>query len=474
MEKNDLFVGEVLSLGTEGEGIIKEGGITFFVPFCYIGEKVRVRALKIKGVIGYGRVEEVLTPSPYRVEPPCPVFGKCGGCQLQHISYEKQLEFKRGLVSDCLKKIGGISFPVDETVSGGKSFSYRNKLQIPVGVDGEGKTAIGFYAARSHRIIPVENCFLQPSWAGKAISALKNYMDENGLAGYNEATRFGDVRHLVIRQIGDRFIITVVSPRKKLASADKLINSFKGIFKEFTLLLNVNNSTGNAVFGDDFITLYGDGAFEAEEEGIKYSATANTFLQVNEGVRKKLYAEAVDSLGGENAVVIDAYSGGGMMTAMAAIRAQRAYGIEVVAAASACANALAKANGLSDKMINVCGRVEDVLPQIMAAEKDKKIRLILDPPRAGVDRGVLKAVAAARIEKVVMISCNPATLARDLGILTGSLTEENGELKRAEAVGGDKNPSPCGGYKIERVTPFDMFPQTKHVETLVVLSRKNY
>lgn len=465
MEKNEYFTGEVAALGSEGEGIINKDGITFFVPFCFTGEKVRVKILRVKGNIGYGKAEEILSPSPYRVNPPCPVFGKCGGCQLQHIAYPEQLKFKRSLVENDLKKIGGIDFSADETVGGGKKFAYRNKLQLPVGVDGGGNTVIGFYAARSHRIVPVTNCLIQPGWAKDVIAALSSYMAEFSLKGYNEADGTGDIRHLVVREIGDKFIVALVSPKGKIAGIEAFAEKLKGVFSEYTLVLNVNKSYGNAVFGEKFINIVGLGSFETEECGIKYSATANTFLQVNENVRKILYAEAInEAADDENAVVIDAYSGGGMMTAMAARRVKRAYGIEVVPEASACADSLAKANNLKDKMINVCGRVEDVLPDIMSRENGEKIRLILDPPRAGIDRSVLKAVIAQKIEKLVLISCNPATLARDLGILTGSLTEdENGALKKS---------SPNGEYIIERVTPFDMFPQTKHVETLVVLSHK--
>lgn len=463
MEKNTVFTGEVISLGTEGEGIIKCEGITFFVPFCCVGERVRVKALKIKGNIGYGKVEEALTLSPDRVAPRCPVFGRCGGCRLQHMSYPAQLDFKRGLVEECLRKIGGIDFPVDNTVAGESEWAYRNKLQIPVGVDENGRTVIGFYAERSHRIIPIERCAIQPVWAEKMIAALHSYMDECGLKGYDENARAGDIRHLVARQIGGKFIVALVTPRGALKGIEKFAERLSKI-GEFTLSTNVNNSEGNAVFGPQFINVVGDGALEAEEGGIRYKATANTFLQVNEDVRKKLYAAAVNEVAAVGGVVVDAYSGGGLMTAMAAKICSRAYGIEIVPQATECANGLAEENGLKDRMINTCGRVEDVLPRIMQKERANEVRLILDPPRAGIDRGVLKAIMGAKLKKLVLISCNPSTLARDLGILTGALIEgENGALIKSAAD---------GPYEIERITPFDMFPQTKHVETLVVLSHK--
>lgn len=454
----------MISLGSEGEGIVKAEGITFFVPLCLKGEKVQVKALKIKGNIGYGKAEKILSASPYRAEPRCPVFGKCGGCNLQHMSYSYQLEFKRKLVEDCLKKIGNISFPVDGAERGEKEWEYRNKLQLPVGIGADGKTAIGFYAERSHRIVPVEKCFIHPDWAEKITRALREYMEKYSLKGYDEETGAGDIRHLVVRRIGGRFIVTLVTPLKRLKGIEYFAEKLSAV-GEFTLSLNVNAKMTNAVMSDEFIHIVGDGAYSAEECGVKYKATADTFLQVNEGVRKKLYDRAVEcTVDGGDCVVIDAYSGGGLMTAMAAARCSRAYGIEIVPKATECANALARDNGLKDKMINICGRVEDVLPEIMGRERGKKIRLILDPPRAGIDRGVLKAIIAAEIEKLTLISCNPATLARDLGILTGCLTEgENGALIKGE--GG-------GAYSIERVTPFDMFPQTKHIETLVTLAHK--
>jgi len=464
MEKNTVFTGEVISLGSEGEGIIKAENTTFFVPLCLPGEVVQVKALKIKGSIGYGKVEKILSASPDRALPRCPVFGKCGGCNLQHMNYAAQLLFKRSLVSDCLKKIGNISFPVDEAQPCKSEWEYRNKLQMPVGVNAEGKTVIGFYAERSHRIVPVERCFIHPLWAKKIADALYDYMEKYSLKGYSEEDGKGDVRHLVVRSIGGRFIITLVTPRSRLAGIDYFAQKLSEI-GEFTLSLNINAAKSNVVFGEKFIHIVGNGEYSANECGVEYKATAETFLQVNEDVRKKLYSRAVEEVtGGGDCVVIDAYSGGGLMTAMAAKNCSRAYGIEIVPKATECATALAEANGLKEKMINICGRVEDILPQIMEREKGEKIRLILDPPRAGIDRGVLKAIIAAKIERLVLISCNPATLARDLGILTGSLTEcENGELKKSE---------PVGEYKIEQITPFDMFPQTKHVETLVVLSHK--
>lgn len=380
------------------------------------------------------------------------------------MDYASQLDFKRKLVADCLKKIGGLDVDVQPVVGSDKVWGYRNKMQLPVGADSDGNTAIGFFAERSHRIVPVAECRIHPSWSKDIISALRSYMEANSVKGYDEKNKSGDIRHIVVRELSGKFIITLVTTKRKLRNIDDFIKRLSEKIEEFTLLINVNDGDSNVIFGPEFIAVMGDGFYEAEECGIKYEAGASTFIQVNDGVRNKLYAEALKKVAGEgDEVVIDCYSGGGLLTAMAAKKCKRAYGIEIVAEATECANSLKIKNSLEDKMINVCGDVATKLPEIMAKEKNEKVRLILDPPRAGISRGVLHAIAQSGIEKLVLISCNPSTLARDLGILTGTLKEENGAL-----IKGDRD----GNYVIDSVQPFDMFPQTKHVETLVVLSKK--
>ncbi len=467
MEKNQEYIGEVLSLGSEGEGIIKIGDETAFVPFCLAGERVSFKALKVAGKIAYGKLTEVHTLSPERVTPVCPHFEKCGGCQLQHLSYEGQLNFKRQLVQNCLKKIGGLDIEVAPTVASDKEYGYRNKLALPVGVDDNGNTVTGFYAVRSHRIVPINSCPLQAEWSGALIAALTEFMTESGFKGYDENTRKGDIRHLVAREVDGKFIITVVATAK--IDIGGFAEKLEKEFKNFTLWLNVNRSTGNAVFGVEWHICRGEGYFSGEDLGIKFKAGAQTFLQINDGVRKKLYGEVVAAAGERKAVAIDLYSGGGMLTAMLANACVAAYGIEIVPEAVACADELKKLNGLGDKMFNLCGAVEDRIDEVLARTAGYKRTVVCDPPRKGMERSVVRAVLKSGADRVVLVSCNPATLARDLGLLCGSLTEVDGQLVKNPDfdAGGLK-----GYYIIESVTPFDMFPQTKHVETLVVLSRK--
>ena len=467
MQKNSVYSGVVASLGSEGEGVINLTDGRAFVPGCITGEEVSFTALSVKGDVAYGKLNAVLRPSPDRVVPPCPVFLKCGGCQLQHMSYPAQLAFKRGLVENCLKKLGNISAEVRQTVCGGQQYGYRNKLALPVGRDGNGKNIVGVYAPRSHRIVPVTHCALQKEWCARLIDCLLAFMDKAGLKGYDEVSRSGDIRHIVGRQIGDNFIFTVVAAHK--INADGLAKILDKQFPSYALWLNVNGSTGNAILGKEWHICRGQGTFQGEDCGVKFTAGAETFLQVNDGVRTLLYEAVKREVCSPGAVAIDLYSGGGMLTAMLAGGCAAAYGIEIVPEAVKCADELAALNGLSDKMHNLCGAVEDRIGEVLASTEGMERVIVCDPPRKGMERSVIREILKSGADKVVLVSCNPATLARDLGLLCGSLAEDGNKII--------KNPayiphSTAGYYAVESVTPFDMFPQTKHVETLVLLSHK--
>ena len=459
MEKNGVYTGKVISLGTEGEGIINLEGTTVFVPFCLVGEEVCFKVLKVKGNIAYGKVEKIITPSKERVEAPCPVFKKCGGCSLQQMNYALQADFKKQIVTRSLQKIGGISAEVSDTVTCDKEYRYRNKLVLPIG-DINGQTVLGFYAPHSHRIVPIDDCLIEAEWVRDIISAVKAFSKSSGYKGYDEEKKEGVLRRIVVREIKGNYVIALVAVKN--INLSTFVDLLKEKFENFTLLLNINPSAGNSVFGKEWHTIYGDGYFEAEDLGIFYRAGANTFLQVNDDVRTKLYSRVVQEVD-EGGVALDLYSGGGMLTAMLAKKCGRAYGIEIVEEASRCADELKLRNNLQDKMHNICGDVVEKIEEIFKITRDKNRIIVCDPPRKGMERSVVKTILSAEADKVILISCNPATLARDLGILTGTLKERDGELIKSE--GGN------GVYKITSITPFDMFPQTPHVETLVVLQR---
>ncbi len=447
VEKNMLCEGVVEALGSNGEGIIKCGGTTAFVPFCMVGERVRFKILKVTdgGKIAYGKAEEISGPAAGRTEPPCPLFVKCGGCDLQHMDYSAQLAFKRELVENTLKKLGGIYVAVNGVVPSENIFRYRNKLALPIGLDGDGNTVLGFYARRSHRIVPADDCLIQSAWIKDIIAAVKKYADVCGLTGYDGETRRGDLRQIAVREIKGKFIMALVAARR--VDVSFLISELEKSFKDFTFLLNVNGSTSNVIFSKEWHICRGEGRFEAEEGGIFYSAGAETFVQVNDGVRTKLYNRVLEEAD-EGATAVDLYSGTGLLTAMLAKKCGRAFGVEIVKEAALCADELKIRNGLQGKMFNVCGKVEEKLGEVLKAADGKKI-VVCDPPRKGMERQVCERLGSCGADKIILISCNPATLARDLKIILE------------------------GGYKINSVTPFDMFPQTRHVETLVVLRRKD-
>lgn len=461
MEKNDVIIGSAEALGTNGEGIVRKDGVTLFVPFLLPGERAEIKILRCKGNIAYGKVTEIFTPAEERVRPECPVFGRCGGCRLQHIKYRYQLAFKQSLVHDALKKIGGVECSVSRPERSEREYGYRNKLQLPIGRQ-NGKNVVGFYAERSHRIVPTSVCPIHPAWSEKLIAAVYQFMETCGLDGYDETSGTGVLRHIVVRELKRKYLVTLVTAERTLPGVDYFLFLLDKIFPEYSFYLNYNPERTNVIFGKEFTLLKGSGFYECTESGISFEAGANTFVQVNEGVKSKLYERAV-SLVGEEETVVDCYAGGGLLTAMFAQKCRRAYGIEIVPEATACADALAERNGLKEKMTNLNGAVEDILPGLL--KEIGASTVVLDPPRSGAERSVIDALSAGDVQKLLYISCNPATLARDVGLLTGSLQpNERGELVKTEI----SEPR----YRIKLVQPFDMFPQTKWVETLVVLSHK--
>lgn len=467
--KNSEFTGVIESLGSNGEGIVHIGETVFFAPFTAVGEKVKLKALKVKNKIGYAKALEILTPADERVRARCPLFTKCGGCQLQHLRYGVQLKAKAKAVSDALRKIAGITAEVLPTVKSESQFEYRNKLQMPVGVDKDGYTVFGFYAERSHRIVPVRRCPIHPKWAEDVVSVFSAYSERFGVRGYDERTGAGVLRHIVVREIDGCFIITAVTATKSLPHAEELIEMLSAKFKIFSLWHNINAGTGNAVFGSRFRLLCGEGKYAAHECGIRFEAGPNTFVQVNRGVCRKIYERTVRFAAESGAAfAIDAYSGGGLLTAMLAKQLGKAYGIESVAEAVRCADELAEPNRLEGKLFNICGKVEEELPGLLSCVDAGKGFLVSDPPRKGMDRAAVRAILSSGIPHVALISCNPSTLARDLGLLTGALTETEEGLKKNP----DYTPAGMDGfYKILSVQPFDMFPQTRHIEVFVCLER---
>ncbi len=468
MEKNEEYTGVVERIGSNGEGILRRGEHVAFVPYALPSEKIKYRVLKVKKNVVFGKLVEVYTPTEERVRPKCSVYEKCGGCQLQHLSYGKQLVLKRKIVKDCLSKIAFLDVPVRQTVASDYEFAYRNKLQLPIRADDFGPV-LGFFAQNTHRVVPIQDCPIQPDWCSRIIRDIKKYVNESGVSVYNEQYKIGLLKHLVVREADGKQLITLVINGDSLPKADLLISLLKKDFAQFSLFININKNHTNVIFGEKFKLLYGSAKISSSDMGVKYEVGPQSFMQVNDGVRRKIYHDAVRSAETDNeTTVIDAYSGAGMMTAIFAARSRKAIGVEIVEEAVECANKLRELNSLEGKMENILASCADVLPEIMerAKRESKKTVLVLDPPRQGVEENIIEAVRKTLPDRIIYISCAPQTLSRDLGLLLGSLKREDGELKRQENWEAD------APYEIVKIQPYDMFPQTKHVETLVVLSHK--
>lgn len=466
MEKNDELIGVVSAIGSNGEGIIKMNGTVIFVPFALFEEKIRFKILKITPKYAYGKLIEVLTPSEIRVRAKCPVFGKCGGCQLQHVKYQHQLKIKEEGVKTTFKKVANLDVEVKPTIKGDDCFRYRNKLQLPVMQTQKG-TIIGFYAENSHRVVPIDDCIINAFWTADVISAFKQFIEEYNIIGYDEITNSGELREITVKEVKGNLIITAVVLQKELRGKERLIQILKEkLLFNFSLFLNVNNKNTNVIYGEQFILLYGEPDYMGEMLGIKYKIGVQSFMQVNTAVCSKLYSSVRDLVGADSdTVVIDAYSGAGLMTALLAKDAKRAIGIEIIPEAVSCANDLMSINGLSEKVMNLQGKCEDILPDIIAKERaqNSKICLVLDPPRKGCDIKVIKSILKSDIDKIVYVSCKPSTLARDVGLLCGTLIEDNGEIKKAQPDSLRYSVSYCRTY--------DMFCMTKHVETVICLTK---
>lgn len=442
-EKNTVIELNIDNLGINGEGVGRWNGKTVFVKGALVGEKIKAKIIFSKPSFCVAIVQERLTDSADRTVPLCPLFLKCGGCNLQHLSYPAQLEFKRKLVQDNLQRIGKLDVCVSNTVASNKTFEYRNKMSLPVRKIND-KTVIGLFAQGSHRVVECSNCFLQPKWNVDIISCVKEFIDNSPYSGYDEEKRKGDIRHVVVREVDKTLFITIVALKK--IDLSNLYSVLVNKFNSFALYLNINDKTNNVILGDKWICV-GEKNVKETVGNLSIKIHPASFFQVNDYIREKMYEKVVESIKNANCeVVVDAYSGAGIMSAYFSSYAKKVYAIEINEQAHLSACELIKNNNISN-LYPVCGDVKDKIGGILDENAYKKTAVVIDPPRSGCDESVLKKLNECNIENLVYVSCDSATLARDLKILSEK-------------------------YKIESVTPYDMFPQTSNVETLVCLSKK--
>ena len=449
--KNDLVTLKIEDCGIDGEGIGKADGFTVFVKDAVIGDTVTAKIIKAKKNYGYGRLMEVQKPSPYRVEPKCAFARQCGGCQLQALSYEQQLVFKENKVRGHLERIGGFNdIPMEPIIGMDELYHYRNKAQFPVGRNKEGKIITGFYAGRTHTIIENRDCALGVPVNKEILDKVISYMEENHVEPYEETTGKGLVRHVLIRYgffTGEVMVCLIVNG-KKLPREERLVKSLTEIPGMKSITLNVNTKRNNVILGETLRLLWGQMYITDKIGEISYQISPLSFYQVNPYQTQKLYVKALEYAGltGEE-TVWDLYCGIGTISLFLAQKAKFVRGVEIVPQAIEDARRNATANGIKNAEFFV-GKAEEVLPQEYEKNGVYADVIVVDPPRKGCDEKLLDTILKMQPKKVVYVSCDSATLARDLKYLCKE------------------------GYQLENVCPVDQFGMTVHVETVVLLSQQ--
>lgn len=451
--KNNEIELNITALGNEGEGIGKsEEGITVFVPGAVVGDRILCHITKVKKTYAYGFTKEILEASEKRVEPKCPVAQKCGGCSLQHLSYDEQLRYKEGKVRDCVERIGGIANPPMEPIVGADNiYYYRNKAQFPVGTNKEGQPVIGFYRHHSHDVVENMDCAIQAPINAEIMLAVKEFILENKLTSYNEETGKGLVRHVYTRVgfLTGEVMVCLVLNGDKLSNLDNLISKIielceKNGKKLTSFCINVNKEKTNVILGRKVIVLYGQDYIIDKIGDVSFKISPLSFYQVNPEQTKKLYDIAAEYAGlTGNETVWDLYCGIGTISLYLSKKAKKVYGVEIVPEAIENAKENAKLNGIENAEFFV-GASEDVAPSL---PKNPDV-IIVDPPRKGCDEKLLETIVSNEPKRVVYVSCDPATLARDLKYLVAN------------------------GYELLKVRPVDQFCHSGHIETVVKLERR--
>ncbi len=489
MKKNDIITLEITDLSTDGSGIGKAAdssaqdgsAMTFFVKDALVGDKVKAKIIKLKKNYGYARLLELLEPSPDRAEPVCPVHRQCGGCQIQALSYKKQLEYKFQKIRNNLIRIGGFSpeqIHLEPVIGMQEGFRYRNKAQFPIGRDQNGKLAAGFYAARTHALIPIDDCCLGVPQNQQVISRVLSWMEGNKIEPYDEKSGTGLVRHVLVRYgfRSGQIMVCLIINGKSLPKTAQLVDSLLEIEGMTSISCNINEQRTNVIMGSEVKTLWGMDVIEDSIGDVTFQISPLSFYQVNPVQTEVLYRKALEYAGlSGKEVVWDLYCGIGTISLFLAQRAKMVYGIEIVPQAVGDAKKNAVRNGIENVEFFV-GKAEDVLESLCGSDADAELEMdvnmnedgrirgcgdemgetdsvwrpdvvVVDPPRKGCGEKLLEAVLKVRPERVVYVSCDSATLARDLKVLCG------------------------GGYEFVRGQGVDLFCQTVHVETVCLLSK---
>ncbi|MDF2988892.1 MAG: methyltransferase, TrmA family [Eubacterium sp.] len=447
--QNKNYQLEITGLTHEGQGVGKIEGFVVFVDSALPGETVTVKIIKETKSYAVGKLLKVIMPSHKRVNPFCPVFESCGGCAVQHMTYEAQLEFKKDTVLQNLKRIGGLeNVKVHDTIGMSSPFNYRNKVQYPVGIENN-EVKIGFYENRSHNIIDSSKCDIQPEESNIIRELVREFCNKNNISIYNEKTGKGLLRHVMIRKgfKTDELMVVLAVNGQKLPQADKLVQQLTDRYKNIkSIVLNVNTRNTNIILGDKNICLYGQDFISDYIGKYKFNISPLSFFQVNPIQTEILYGKALEYAqltGHEN--VFDLYCGIGTISLFLSERAKKVIGVEVVPDAIADARKNAALNNVTNTQF-IVGEAEIVIPKLYF-EGTRADVVVVDPPRKGCDEALLNTLVDMQPQRIVYVSCNPSTLARDLKFLSGN------------------------GFEVKEVQPVDMFPWTGHVEAIILMTR---
>lgn len=450
MKKDDLVTLTIEDMGVDGEGIGHTDGYTLFVKDALIGDVISAKVMKMKKNYGYARMMEILTPSPDRVEPKCPYHKQCGGCQIQALSYEKQLEYKKRKVLNNLTRIGGLTdLPEFDLIGMEDPYHYRNKAQFPFGTDKNGMTVTGFYAGRTHSIISNTNCYLGVEENEQILQIILKHLERYHIPAYDEKTGKGLLRHVLIRKgftTGELMVCLILNGTQMPEIGD-LVKELIKIKGMTSITINVNKKQTNVIMGQEMISVWGQDYITDYIGDVKYQISPLSFFQVNPVQTKKLYQRALDYAQVEKGETVwDLYCGIGTISLFLAQKAEKVYGVEIVPQAIEDAKRNAALNGFDNAEFYV-GKAEEVLPEKYREEGVKADVIVVDPPRKGCDEALLRTIVQMDPKRVVYVSCDSATLARDLKYLAGE------------------------GYEVVAGTVVDQFPHTMHVETVCLLNR---
>ncbi len=450
IEKNKIYISEAVDYTSEGNGVFKINGMTVFVPNAAVGDKAEIKIVKVGKNYAFGRLERLICPSPDRIETDCAISCKCGGCVFRHIRYSAELKFKKKRVYDALTRIGGIDGSIiGDIVPSPLYNAYRNKAQLPVTIGSDGKIRVGFFAPRSHRVIPFDYCSLQAAPFNRAIKPFLEWANTSFESVYDPINNCGVLRHLYLRYSykTNELMVCIVANSDKLKNEEGLVEILKNELPELkTVILNTNKEKTNVITGKKCRNLYGNGYITDELCGLKFRISPLSFYQVNRDAAEKLYEIAADFANlKSNETLIDMYCGTGTIGLSMASKVKNLIGIEIIPQAIDDARKNAEINRVKNSRF-ICSDALEAA-KILCDEGVRPDCIILDPPRKGCDSELISVVSKMSPDRIIYVSCDPATLARDLSCFV-------------------KN-----GYSVKKALPVDMFPRTAHVETVCLMSR---